>query len=107
MNQKLAEFIRKLNNQELAFFYKFRYDSFMSPSKNLILNELNKRKLTDKEIETLTGTKTTSFKNELCCPICGSNKIDTILEKELKIFFGFSYEKEKRKFQCKICNSKF
>lgn len=75
---KLKEFVEKLENFELASFYKYRFSSFMDNSKKIILKEFRKRKMFESNLEEYFLNKEDIDKQKLesseICPRCFSNE---------------------------------
>ena len=87
---KQKEFIEKLEDFELASFYKFRFQSFMDGSKRITLAELERRKINVDDIEKYLPAKNEIDKQKLesleICPRCYSNELYIANEKESVTF---------------------
>ena len=57
INTKLEYFLEILSDKELAYFYTYRLDEFLSNSKNKIYQEISKRGLSTNDIDLLINTK--------------------------------------------------
>jgi len=75
---KVKNFISNLNDNELASFYHFRFNSFMKNSKKIILDELKSRNIKeyqiDKYLPKLNKKIEQDVSAEKICPKCYSNK---------------------------------
>ena len=105
MNIRLSVFLELLEDYELAFFYKYRFNSFMEGSRNKILKEFEKRNIRIDSIDEIIRKHINDNieKNSNACPRCKSLKYYTVNDKKLKIFKGFSYDKELIKYICQVC----
>ncbi|NOQ91575.1 MAG: hypothetical protein GQ552_02540, partial [Flavobacteriaceae bacterium] len=83
---KLKEFVEKLEDFELASFYKYRFSSFMDNSKKIILKEFRKRKMYESNLDEYLPNKEDIDKQKLesseICPRCFSNEFYSASENE-------------------------
>ena len=73
----LDDFLHELSDNELAIFFWYRYEGFLAKSKMKIDSELEKRKLSRENLQSLLNTKldkASSIDGETC-PRCGSDKL--------------------------------
>ncbi len=99
--ESLEDFLVKLTNKELAFFFQFRRTEFMPESQNKIHSELKSRNLTELKIAELTKPiGKTELEN---CPRCGSQIFQEIKETELRSTKYGGYEVEINSWKCRIC----
>lgn len=108
----LQSFLKGLEDYELAYFYRFRYDEFLSGSKAKIDNELATRGLNMQDVNFLLDNtkkliKKQHSKYDLLCPRCKSSKIFINGKNELRSFKGFSYEKSYNVYNCQVCKASF
>lgn len=108
---KLEFFLNNLSDIELAFFFKYRYNEFLDNSKIKINNEIKARNLSNDDLTNLILTskisKNNHSRNDLLCPRCNSNKIQSKKKKKLKTFKWISYEKTYYALSCKVCGHSF
>lgn len=70
------EFISSLEDFELAFLKKYKLKTYLKPTQDKVLQEIEKRRLFDRELEKLIHQKEHNPGNT-GCPRCNSNKIRT------------------------------
>lgn len=72
------EFIKSLSNQELAFLFKYKYDTYLATQKYRISNEIENRNLSAEELRGLIEDCRIEVSNDEenpNCPRCGSYKL--------------------------------
>jgi hypothetical protein len=75
---KIEKILIKFEDFELAFLVKYKLDSYMEPTRNAIIAELNKRKLTKQKIDQyINALENTEVEPDgvMHCPRCTSTKI--------------------------------
>ena len=101
INENLEDFLSKLSNTELAFFFKHRKNEFMPNSQHKIHLELKKRNLSNSNVSDLIrGIDQTNTDN---CPKCGSNNFQEIIDTEVHSTNYGGYETEIISRKCRIC----
>ncbi len=90
-----------LSDRQLAFFWKFRSSEFMKESKDKILQELSKRKISSLSAEKLIDQKLETTNEN--CPRCQSVDFLEIKDRELRTRKYSSYEVEIISRKCRIC----
>ena len=75
------KFLAGIPDHELAIFFRYRYQGFLSKSKEKIDIEINNRKLSPEQLESYSNKKLIIEKsNEIkTCPRCGSDKLSACL----------------------------
>ncbi len=112
MDNNLKVFLTTLSNIELAYFYQYRYDSFLPSSQHKILQELSTRSIKVNRINDIIVSNDFNTqpnpKDENFCPRCRSDRYYVEKGKFTRRFKGFSYENEIDKYFCQVCgyNSK-
>lgn len=103
---KLRNFLKDLSDYELFVFYKYRFDNFLTKSKNIILEEFQNRKLNPDDYNLIVKKKQIHTKHnnsDLICPRCGSDKYYIEIKKIFKTLKGVTWEKEKEVYVCQVC----
>lgn len=72
-----SEFITSLSDEELSVLRTYKYDSYLTHSKNLIKKELLRRNLTSSDVQNLCE-KTIHKSHSHGCPRCGSYHLSSI-----------------------------
>ena len=70
------EFIASLEDFELAFLKKYKLKTYLKPTQEKVLREIERRRLLNRELEKLI-LKTENNPKNTGCPRCNSNKIFT------------------------------
>lgn len=93
--EKIESFLDSLENFELAFFYKYKSNSYLEESNNIVKNYIEAKGLTNKKREALIDEyKGKQFvDNKKRCPRCRSDKI-RITNKENTLQYHM---------HCKVC----
>ncbi len=100
---KLKEFLEQLEDYELANFYKYRYDSFMPSSMEMIDTEIGNRKM-DLSNDTLYQPDKIIEKNsQNYCPRCLSSKFYLANELESTTFKYSTIEYTMDYKTCLVC----
>lgn len=103
---KFENFISSLTDHELAIFVGYRYQGFLASSKEKILAEIKKRKLSSDQLEAYFTTKleSESAKNLNSCPRCGSNQLFVETDYQEKPVSDLSsVEIAIDTFRCRLC----
>ncbi|MCG8699097.1 MAG: hypothetical protein MI922_13675 [Bacteroidales bacterium] len=79
------KFLSKLTNSELATFISYRFESYLENSKQKILKEVQKRKLSYTDLKVLyqNGIEVPNV-HDYACPRCNSTKYYTETEYSIK-----------------------
>lgn len=78
---KLLNFLKTLTDFELAQFYTYRYNQFLSSSKDKIVSELKERDMNIKDLDSYKQKKDV-LNQKIRCPKCHSSKFYTAAERE-------------------------
>ncbi|WP_421823534.1 hypothetical protein [Flagellimonas oceanensis] len=100
--ENLEDFLKHLTDKELAFFYRFRSKEFMPNSRDKILSELNRRNLTETQIDEMTEQAEQMSPGN--CPRCGSSRLVEVKDTELRATKYGGYEVEINSRKCRICS---
>ena len=114
---KLKDKLSELEDFELAFIYKYRYDSFLEKTKNLIIRELESRNLKENQINSLINSRLEESKKKpaedkvIRCPRCTTQKIfdyyievdDTSDSNVINSYVGKGITRKIKKKECIIC----
>lgn len=104
MKTGLISFLEKLENWQLAYFYKYRFEEFLPKSKEKILIEFRKRRLQTSDVDSIINNKPTKQSNSELkeCSRCGSHYFYE--EKEIKFgHVGTHYIKPDRIVNVNVC----
>ncbi len=102
---KLEDFISKLTDTELAIFIAYRYNGFISSSKQKIKDEASKRGLTTDKLTEIYNkglSKPTDTKVSFC-PRCYPTKLFIETDQELRTIKYYSYEVAVDTMRCRLC----
>lgn len=69
----LKDFLASLNDTELSFLFRYKYDTYMEPSQGLVKKEMVKRHLSEDTIDRLIED-TRDNPGNTHCPHCNSDK---------------------------------
>lgn len=92
----IEEYLSQFEDFELAFFWKYKLDTYMEETQNEIQAYLKKRNLNETKMNALIEDYShKSFPdNELRCPRCKSEKIITQKEKAFDSMNGYKLAEE-------------
>ena len=102
---RIKNFLKELDEYELAYFAKFKLQTFDPETQTEIKNYLLEKNLSEDKIEKRISTNPKkSSKRKIRCKRCSSDKIDS-----KKIEFKNDAHKivKKDKFTCKVCGNNF
>jgi len=117
----IESYLDQFADFELAFFYKYRLETYMEETQNLIKTYIKKRNLDETKMKALVE-EYANMKfpdNELRCPRCKSQKLDvhkgssfgfTTLDpiKYIEELIGYKdINSGKISFTCKVCDLDF
>lgn len=99
------KFIKSLSDHELAKLIGYRYDEFMSNSKEILLSETQKRNLDKKQLIEYFEKPFDSENYKEKCPRCGSDRLfaETDYEQYARRAFD-TVEVTIETNRCRICN---
>lgn len=100
----LDHFLADLSDSELAIFIAYRFDDFLDNSKQKIIAEVDKRKLTHAQIKELFNNGIpTNADSDYLCPRCSSPRFHVETDYELKHHQYSSYEIAIETNRCQLC----
>jgi DNA-directed RNA polymerase subunit M/transcription elongation factor TFIIS len=109
MTNKIEKILSELNETELAFFAKYKKNTYSASTRNIIENWLNAKNLTKEKIESIVQInefKITTEKNK--CSRCNSDKfINEQMQihehSDVAFFDGDAFRQDLEKIDLKVC----
>ena len=103
--ENLDTFLESLSDHELAKFAGYRYDYFLSKSRQKIINETRKRKLDKEKLVDLFNKPFESEEQNEKCPRCGSSRLFVETDYDVRAKRNYStVEVAIDTKRCQICN---
>lgn len=98
---KLVTFLEQLDDHELACFYKYRFEQFITGSKEKIMTEMQKREMNTTNYERFIQPESLRLAHSKhCCPQCMSEKFYNSTELET---ITYSYVTESIEVEYRTC----
>lgn len=93
---RIEDYLGQFEDFELAFFWKYKLDTYMKYTQKEIKAYLKKKRLSDAEMKNLIAeySKKTFPENEFRCPRCKSKKIISEKEKAFNSMNGYKLAEE-------------
>ncbi len=102
--KSLDKFLIDLNDTELAIFIAYRFDDFLEGSRNKVISEVKRRKLSkDRLTELYQEGLPKSANNDYTCLQCNSDRFHIETDYELQQSSYGGYETAIDTHRCRLC----
>ncbi len=104
MSDKFSSFVQDLTDHEFGIYVGYQYESFLPYAKEIVLKEVERRKLTEIQLNQFTHAKLDRANGVFYCERCGSNKFINDIDIEHTNGEYASAEIEITTKRCRLCN---